>query len=67
MGKTPDYTMKAIQKYDEKNTQRIQLKFNKKTDADILGKLASVDNKQGYIKKLIREDIKEEKEEGEKE
>ena len=33
------------------------LKFNKQTDADILMKLSEVDNRQGYIKKLIREDM----------
>ena len=34
------------------------LKLNKKTDADILAKLDETENKQGYIKHLIREDIK---------
>ena len=61
MGKTPDYTKRAISKYDAENTKRIQLKLNKKTDADILEKLDSVGNKQGYIKTLIRDDIQEEK------
>ena len=61
MGKTPEYTIKAITKYDGINTRRIQLKFNKKTDADILNKLDNVENKQGYIKNLIRNDIKNEK------
>ncbi len=48
---------KANKKYDENNTKQIKLKLNLKTDKDILDKLNSVDNKQGYIKKLIREDI----------
>ena len=61
MGKTPDYTKRAISKYDAENTNRIQLKLNKKTDADILEKFDSVGNKQGYIKTLIRDDIQEEK------
>lgn len=43
-----------------KNIIRIQLKLNKKTDADTLEKLESVGNKQGYIKSLIRDDIQEE-------
>ena len=30
----------------------------KNQDADIIEKLNSVDNKQGYIKRLIREDAK---------
>lgn len=44
-------------RYDEKNTKQIRLKLNLKTDADILEKLSEVDSKQGYIKRLIREDI----------
>lgn len=44
-------------KYDSANTTQIHLKLNKKTDADILEKLGTVVNKQGYIKDLIRADI----------
>lgn len=47
----------AQEKYDKLNTIQIKLKLNKKTDEDILKKLDSVGNKQGYIKDLIREDI----------
>ena len=45
-------------RYDAEHTRQIHLKLNLKTDADILKKLNSVDSKQGYIKNLIREDIK---------
>lgn len=48
---------KASEKYDKNNTRNIMFKFNKKTDADILKKLDSVDNRQGYIKQLIRNDM----------
>lgn len=44
-------------KYDAKNCKGIYLKLNIKTDSDILGKLSSVPNTQGYIKALIRADI----------
>lgn len=37
---------------------QIKLKLHKVNDADIIEKLKSVDNKQGYIKQLIREDAK---------
>ena len=47
----------ANARYDKDNTRSIKFKFNLKTDADILAKLDSIDNKQGYIKQLIREDI----------
>lgn len=48
---------RAKTKYDSANTTQIHLKLNKKTDADILEKLGTVVNKQGYIKDLIRADI----------
>lgn len=44
-------------KYDAANTRRIYLKLNVGTDRDILEKLDSVPNRQGYIKSLIRKDI----------
>ena len=39
------------------NTKGIYLKLSKNTDADIISWLAGLDNKQGYIKELIRADI----------
>lgn len=47
-------------KYDKANTVQYKLKLNKKWDRDIIAKLDNVDNKQGYIKELIRADIDEE-------
>lgn len=47
---------KAQARYDAKNTTRVYLKLNNKTDADILEKLSNVPNKQAYIKELIRKD-----------
>lgn len=48
---------RAVAKYDAENTTQIHLKLNDKTDADILQRLDEVESKQGYIKRLIREDI----------
>lgn len=45
-------------KYAAKNVKQIKLNLNIKTDADILEWLDKIDNRQGYIKQLIREDIK---------
>lgn len=53
-----DKKYKPQTKYDSSNTTQIKLKLNLKTDADILEFLDSVDNKQGTIKKSIREEIK---------
>lgn len=49
---------RASMKYDQANTKQINLKLNLTTDADILEKLKEVDNTQGYIKGLIRRDLK---------
>lgn len=43
--------------WDKSHTAFIGLKLNQNTDAAILAKLATVPNKQGYIKDLIKADI----------
>lgn len=48
---------RAQDKYDRRNTVQVHLKLNLYTDKDILDRLNSVPNKQGYIKDLIRRDI----------
>lgn len=47
----------ATQEYDKNNTTRINLKLNNKTDADIIEKLDEVENVQGYIKAIIRNEM----------
>lgn len=49
--------MKPQEKYDKANTTQIKLKLNLKTDADILEYLDKVENKQGTLKRLIRQEI----------
>ena len=49
---------RAVRKYDDANTTKVMLKLNDRTDKDILEQLEKVGNKQGYIKQLIREDMK---------
>ena len=44
-------------KYDKENTTKVTLKLNLKTDADILEYLEQCGNKQGTIKKLLRDEI----------
>ena len=48
---------KSAMKYAKTHCIRVNLSFNKRTDEDVLKKLDSVPNKQGYIKELIRQDI----------
>lgn len=55
---TQEALKRAQKKYDENTTVQVKMKLNVKTDRDILEKLESVENKQGYIKELIRTDLK---------
>ena len=54
----------ATAKYDRENTRRINLKLNNKTDADIIAQLEELkltEGIQGYLKRLIREDMQKKK------
>ena len=55
--KTSPAQVRAKEKYDARTKAGVYLKLNKGTDADILERLDQVENKQGYIKELIRADI----------
>ncbi|MBR6219518.1 MAG: hypothetical protein IKQ80_03010 [Clostridia bacterium] len=43
--------------FDRENTRKYGLKFNIRTDADIIKQLEEQQSVQGYIKRLIRADI----------
>lgn len=45
------------ERYDRKNTKVYTLKLNRNTDAALIEQLDTVENRQGYIKSLIRADI----------
>ena len=64
---TSEAQKRASAKYDAKNTRMYAIKMNRVTDADILAKLdidgvakfyEAVGNVQGYIKELIRKDMR---------
>lgn len=67
MGDTKSYAEMSLEErrrknaqgeaWNKENTKQIKCRFNLHTDADILEKLKSMDNVQGYIKALIRADI----------
>lgn len=58
MAKVSQAQLKAQAKYDAEHTQGVYLKLNTKTDKDIIEQLNMVANRQGYIKELIRNDMK---------
>ena len=48
---------RASERYDAANTIQFKMKLNKTTDADDIDRQNATDNKQGYLKELIRRDI----------
>lgn len=48
---------KYIFEYQKENIKQITLKLNFRTEKDILDFLDTKENKQGYIKQLIRDDM----------
>lgn len=44
-------------RYNDRTRKRIPFNLNTNTDQDILNHLKSIDNVQGYIKRLIRDDM----------
>ena len=51
-------TTESVKEWRKRNLVQIGFFLNRNTDADIIGWLNSVDNKQGYLKDLIRHDMK---------
>lgn len=47
----------ASAKYDRANTKQLSIKLNLRTDADVIAHLAAQPSVQGYIKRLVREDM----------
>lgn len=54
----PYYNREHQKRYVDKSVRQYSLPLNKTTDADIIEKLDTVPNRLGYIKWLIRDDIK---------
>lgn len=47
----------AVNRYQKRVGKQYHLWMHTKNDADIIRRLDNQDNKQGYIKRLIRQDI----------
>lgn len=58
-GITSESQLRAQASYDKKNTVRLSLKFNLRTDEDIIQWLRSQKSMQGSIKRLVRKEIAE--------
>lgn len=53
--------MEYLNNYEKENLRQIRLKINRKTEPDLLEWIEKQDNIQGYIKRLILEDMEKEK------
>ena len=61
MAKTSAAQIKASNKYTKEHSKSYLIRFNRDTEQDIIKYLDSLDNKQGYIKNLIKDDIERNK------
>lgn len=52
-----DSHSKASTTYNQRNTVRLGVNLNRNTDADLIVWMEKIQNKQGYIKSLIRNDM----------
>lgn len=50
--------MEYLNQYEKENIRQIRLKINRKTEPELIEWIEQQDNIQGYIKQLIREDMK---------
>ena len=57
---TSESQKKASARYDQEHTVTVTVKLNRETDADILTWLSHEKNRQGAIKRLIRNQIERE-------
>lgn len=56
MATTSEAQRKAVAKYNKEKTKVFQLRFYP-TDMDMYDHIQAQPNKQGYVKRLIREDM----------
>lgn len=50
--------MRAVDRYNARHTVPVLVRFNKRTEPELVDKITAVPNKSGYIKTLIKNDIK---------
>ena len=55
---TTEAAKAAKARYDSKTARYFSLKLNLNTDRDIIDRLDKEESVQGYLKRLIREDMK---------
>lgn len=61
MSETSTSKYAAQDRYQSKTRKRVPFNLNSNTDQDIIEYLNGLDNVNGYLKKMIRDDMKKEK------
>ena len=51
----------ANKRYEKSTIRKVPVAFNRNTEPDLLEWIESIENKSGYIKRLIREDMERNK------
>lgn len=59
---TSEAHIRAVAKYKKKNSKTLTVLFSKIYESDLLEHLEKQENKCGYIKELIKKDMKKNKE-----
>lgn len=54
-------------RYEKENLLRVLVKFNRKTEPDLAERVESQENRAGYLKRLVKEDIERESDAQDKE
>ncbi len=54
-------------RYSKENLLKVMVGFNRRTEPDLVERMEREENKAGYLKRLVREDIEREKQEGQEE
>lgn len=52
-------------KYEKENLLRVMVKFNRKTEPELVERMESQENKAGYLKRLVKDDIERDAQENE--
>lgn len=54
-------------RYSKENLLKVMVGFNRRTEPDLVERMEREENKAGYLKRLVREDIERERQEGQEE
>ena len=54
-------TYPSKKRYDKENIVRVAVGFNRRTEPELVERIEEEENKEGYIRSLVREDVERRK------